>query len=234
MKHILGATLLSALAVCGSAQAATNLITFEEPVLTAMANSVGALVPGPAQLSTQFLGTFGVSFSSAGGFAAVVDHGFPALTPSGTNIFGGTTADGRLGYTSTISAAFFDPFNSATKATTTRVRVLGDLYGIGSGTITLTAYDQFGAVLAQSTDTDDKPFGQGPVVEVNAAGIHSITLVGTSGTVGFDNFEFESVTPISGGVPEPATWAMMLLGFGALGAEMRRRRPLAATRRVGV
>ena len=25
------------------------------------------------------------------------------------------------------------------------------------------------------------------------------------------------------GVPEPATWAMMLLGFGAVGAVMRRR-----------
>jgi hypothetical protein len=27
------------------------------------------------------------------------------------------------------------------------------------------------------------------------------------------------------GVPEPGTWAMMLLGFGAMGASMRRRRP---------
>jgi hypothetical protein len=27
-----------------------------------------------------------------------------------------------------------------------------------------------------------------------------------------------------GGVPEPSTWAMMLLGFGAIGAAMRRRR----------
>ena len=30
-----------------------------------------------------------------------------------------------------------------------------------------------------------------------------------------------------GGVPEPATWAMMLTGFGGLGALMRRRRALA-------
>ena len=31
----------------------------------------------------------------------------------------------------------------------------------------------------------------------------------------------------SGGVPEPATWAMMLTGFGGLGALMRRRRALS-------
>jgi len=35
-------------------------------------------------------------------------------------------------------------------------------------------------------------------------------------------------TPFSGGVPEPATWAMMLLGFGGIGMAMRR------TRRSGV
>ena len=29
-----------------------------------------------------------------------------------------------------------------------------------------------------------------------------------------------------GGVPEPATWAMMLLGFGAIGAAMRRRQSM--------
>nr|WP_240309351.1 MULTISPECIES: PEPxxWA-CTERM sorting domain-containing protein [Sphingomonas] len=30
---------------------------------------------------------------------------------------------------------------------------------------------------------------------------------------------------VSGGVPEPATWALMLLGFGAIGTALRRRRP---------
>ena len=34
--------------------------------------------------------------------------------------------------------------------------------------------------------------------------------------------------PSTGGVPEPATWAMMLLGFGAAGVLMRRRRLAAA------
>lgn len=34
---------------------------------------------------------------------------------------------------------------------------------------------------------------------------------------------------VSGGVPEPATWALMLMGFGAVGSALRRsRRPAAA------
>lgn len=31
----------------------------------------------------------------------------------------------------------------------------------------------------------------------------------------------------TGGVPEPATWAMLIMGFGGIGAAMRRRRTLA-------
>ena len=33
---------------------------------------------------------------------------------------------------------------------------------------------------------------------------------------------------VTGAVPEPATWAMMLLGFGAIGVSMRRRKPVLA------
>jgi len=31
-----------------------------------------------------------------------------------------------------------------------------------------------------------------------------------------------SVVPVTGGVPEPASWAMMIVGFGMVGAAMRR------------
>lgn len=34
---------------------------------------------------------------------------------------------------------------------------------------------------------------------------------------------------VTGAVPEPGTWAMMLLGFGAIGVSIRRRRKLTAT-----
>ncbi len=41
-----------------------------------------------------------------------------------------------------------------------------------------------------------------------------------------------TVTPPTGAVPEPSTWAMMLLGFGAMGVAVRRRRKLTNIERL--
>jgi len=45
--------------------------------------------------------------------------------------------------------------------------------------------------------------------------------------VGYRDYEIGDVTfsiaPVTGAVPEPATWALMLMGFGGIGLAMRRR-----------
>jgi hypothetical protein len=56
----------------------------------------------------------------------------------------------------------------------------------------------------------------------------------TDGRFGFYNYSQQNVTyagisddvlpPVEGGVPEPAAWALMITGFGAAGAMLRRRR----------
>jgi choice-of-anchor A domain-containing protein len=59
----------------------------------------------------------------------------------------------------------------------------------------------------------------------------------TRGATQINNVKFKGdllgITPgghpsIAGGVPEPATWAMMILGFGLVGASLRRRGPRLA------
>ena len=47
------------------------------------------------------------------------------------------------------------------------------------------------------------------------------TFGGSSNTGYLDNF---SIDTVPGGVPEPASWALMLIGFGGLGATLRARR----------
>lgn len=47
----------------------------------------------------------------------------------------------------------------------------------------------------------------------------------------YDNFKVDKVefSVVTSAVPEPATWAMMIFGFGAVGASMRRRRKVAVS-----
>ena len=47
---------------------------------------------------------------------------------------------------------------------------------------------------------------------------------------GVDNV---SLSALTGAVPEPSTWAMMLIGFGAIGLSTRRRRKLVGVPQVG-
>ena len=46
--------------------------------------------------------------------------------------------------------------------------------------------------------------------------------------IAFDDISV-TASRINGAVPEPATWAMMLIGFGGIGVTMRRRRPTTRT-----
>lgn len=51
---------------------------------------------------------------------------------------------------------------------------------------------------------------------------------GSDHGLGVDNFALRTtLAPVAGAVPEPSTWALLILGFGAVGASLRRRQALA-------
>jgi hypothetical protein len=58
-----------------------------------------------------------------------------------------------------------------------------------------------------------------------AGGTHNLQLFYVSGNGTPSVLNFSS----PGGVPEPASWALMIMGFGGVGAVMRRRNTVAAT-----
>lgn len=64
-------------------------------------------------------------------------------------------------------------------------------------------------------------YGEGNLL----AGMYTLTLSGTNNDTGAASGTI-TIRDMNSAVPEPATWAMMLLGFGAIGFSLRRRRGL--------
>jgi len=65
------------------------------------------------------------------------------------------------------------------------------------------------------------------------AGLHSISLTNNNlepsgNDFALDDLSLQTRDAGVGGVPEPASWALMILGFGAAGSSLRRRRTAVA------
>jgi hypothetical protein len=100
---------------------------------------------------------------------------------------------------------------------------------IGASSVCVVAYSGFG-----------DPIGRGGGID-SLAVVHSLGLFSRpfdQPAPGIKGLQFSSydlhpvfsngVLDTTGGVPEPATWVSMILGFGVLGGALRRRRGLAA------
>ncbi len=204
--------------------ASASIITLNFDSLPSMPFQSGAAIPVAAQLSTQYLESYGVSFTSGSPYVPVVNLGFGHAT-SGTNGIGGSTSAGILTYNQQypIIATFFNPAHPNAPGVTDFVSLRGDLVGSGA-LVTLNAYGVNHKLIATFSTVD---IG-GEILSVAAPGIHSIEFIGTSDNagVGIDDFTFNTVTSVGGiaSVPEPSTWAMMILGFAGVGFLAYRRR----------
>jgi hypothetical protein len=106
-----------------------------------------------------------------------------------------------------------DTFNRIRFIGTDGVTVLGDLTG---------ATGLFGSI----SPVDGADIARRVTWSFGGAAVRTVELYSNVDTKSFA-FEFDRISA-SGGVPEPATWAMMLLGFFGLGATLRARRPARA------
>ncbi len=92
----------------------------------------------------------------------------------------------------------------------------GDPIGRGGGVEALTAFARGGDFQATSSGCP----ADGPIKGLNFTPTTFNPPVLKDGVLTYD--------PPGNAVPEPATWAMMILGFGGIGAALRRRRLLEA------
>jgi hypothetical protein len=112
----------------------------------------------------------------------------------------------------------FDFADGAVAFTETEFRVFG-----GTATqLTLTFVDTAGEVFQQTLAIPKSGYFNASAIDGQLIDYFSIAANGTLGDI-----RQIRIGGVTGVVPEPATWAMMLLGFGAAGAVLRTRRRLA-------
>jgi hypothetical protein len=141
-------------------------------------------------------------------------------------------------YNELINVAFGTP--SANRASVFLASVGGSSITLNSfnlgawpSTVRNTSFDIFDGLGNTLFSSGSITVGTGNLSSLFNVGLTSSNGIGIvfgpdSYNVGIDNIDF-TVTPGTGPIPEPASWAMMIAGFGLAGAAMRRRAKVSVT-----
>lgn len=216
--RLLAAAAAAATLACGaSAQAATLLtIDFEEDAAGAKAEGFAATDYGDLQFFTDLGAGLEV-----GNFGAQSDgNGLLARNDTNGNFIVGVFNDGPHSFLS-MEFGNDDPFFTIAGQRAVLTVYLGAAL-VGQTFVVMNRND----VMDQTIGFNFGPFDNFTFAYTDAAGNPFTGGPGTN--VGLieviDNVTFDVAD--AGVVPEPATWAMMIAGFGGVGATLRRRRTL--------
>lgn len=189
-----------------------------------MAGALLAVVPAQATTINFDAGVNGPSYSESGVTFTGLGGG------SFTTLFG-PTPNGTFG----LIVDNFNPIQGSFLSAVSMVSVdLGD-FNADADDLFLRAYDSADNFLGQDTLTIPSTFTGLMTLNVSFAGISRVEFggVGLNGqsNVYADNFSFDMA---GNGVPEPAAWAMLVIGFGAMGGAMRARTRKAVSSRLAL
>lgn len=222
------ATLASVLAISSTAAAGVVASESFETGLTPPALQYSLAEDGFDQGATGPASTPNITFT---GFSGIVTNNFLVngegfLDPTGTKAFPDTAFGNQV--------AFLQTFNGGVS------EIDWAITGLNPGQEYVLSFEDVSSLIIGATPIDVSAFGGSPVVfdptgsttftdhtldftPTTANG--SIDFIGipvaNNSESGIDNL---TITSLSTTVPEPATWAMMLVGFGGLGVAMRRSR----------
>jgi hypothetical protein len=184
----------------------------------------------------EFTADCGVAGVDCGGFEAVTVEGSAPLALPGLlhtdNVSVNAPASGEASLTiwvtrtdlsAPLASNFFSSFTSNNQ---------GGPINVHLETLISTSNALFGGVLLSSFDHN--AVGSGSANDFTAfspgAGSFSVTekYVLTAAASGAERSASPTITLATAAIPEPTTWALMILGFGGAGAVLRRRRQLVA------
>lgn len=207
-KKLIASLAASALTLSAApAFAAEVLITFDE----VQANYVPT--PGTKQEITNQFAPLGVLFSdvSTPGRGAIAGKCGPG--EGAVALFGFGNNGGCGDYTPNLDILFVNPLDSLSSGYTTAFSILNF-----DGLIQATAFDSQGNLLGTTSNYSGllSFSGIGNISRVNLLSIDQDPTT-------LDTLRFEQVLGISGAVPEPTTWMLMMLGMAGIGFSMRRK-----------
>ncbi|MFL5296277.1 MAG: PEPxxWA-CTERM sorting domain-containing protein [Phenylobacterium sp.] len=218
-----GATAALALAAASSAGAITTFATYTQvdPSLkpftwTATTSGGGTLTASNVAVTLNIAG-FGTQ-SALFNFTGTIPNGNPAVIDGGGTSLIETGLNGSFsffnGATNLLSGSFTNGLLSVegTSGNARASTVTGD-------SITYTSSLVPAATLGAPRDFSFALTGATPSASQTTGG-----AIGSFVATGSGNF---SATPVAR-VPEPASWALMIVGFGGMGAALRRRRTKVA------
>ena len=202
--------LAAAALLCAPLASRAVTITFDD--------AVGAYTPTPGvtqDVSNQFA-SLGVIFRDVADPSFGVTLGKCGPGNGAVSLFGHGSDFGGCGDTTpNFDILFVDPTDGTTAATTGFFSLLTT-----DGLIRATAFDSLGDLLGSTQVSAGS-------MTLSFAGMARIRIFSVDDdATTLDDLSFD--TPAAAGVPEPAGWALMMGGFGVIGAAARRRRELLA------
>lgn len=204
---------------------AISAIALASPSLAATAFDMEGVANGyysPALTVTDGSATLTVTTEGfANGSVYVAGSGVPLI---GKGVIGSQVNPININQFAPLRFSFNQTVNSITFN-------FGDAGGEDDTPVTIAAYNASNVLLGSFTDTYPSGFSTGKSATLTFAG--ASYYIASSGTQGNNaNSIFWDITAVQFGaaVPEPASWALMLIGFGMGGAALRRRgsRPVLA------
>ncbi|WP_156256127.1 Npun_F0296 family exosortase-dependent surface protein [Sandarakinorhabdus oryzae] len=210
--------------------AATAMMATAAQAVT-VTGTFGAPDPGPAagqSIVVSFDGPNAAGYSWSGGIAtsctSIAGAAMPAVGPGGTASCFGYVSSAINPNNATLSTPDLKSISFYWGSIDTYNQV--DVLGAGGATI----FSIGGASLPPSNGNQGLPSTNRRVNFIADAGqvITGLKFTSTGVAFEFDSFAAEGAITTGGGVPEPATWAMLLAGFGMVGVSARRRRPTVA------
>jgi PEP-CTERM motif-containing protein len=182
------------------------------------------------------LNTPGLSANAGGVTSVVFGPSIHDSVDADDGVIDGSGLNGDSYFSSSGPAGIKFSFNSATLGNLPNYA--GLVWTDGSNPILFEGFDSLGNSLGTISGSHANGSNNGETAEdrfygfFNATGISSILISNGGGGIEVDHVQYGFGADVTGGVPEPSTWAMMILGFAGIGFMAYRRKQNGSALRI--